>query len=74
MPTIFSLKNFYLSHIRTGLNGFSNFFVFSKIFAKNVCPVVVDYADTASAIVSGADPASSTTVLMHCRIIVCVIL
>ena len=39
-------------------NGFANFFVFAKIFAKNVCPrslcghrvsAVNDYADTLSA-------------------------
>ena len=56
----FLLKRFDLGPIWTGKNGFANFFVFAKIFAKNVCPrsqqirwhrfsIFNDYADIVSA-------------------------
>ena len=51
-PFLFLLKRFDLGPIWTGENGFTHFFVFAKIFAKNMClsvSVVNDYADTVSA-------------------------
>ena len=53
----FWLKRLDLDPIWTGKNDFANFFVFAKIFAKNMCPcsqqlrrhrvsLVNDYADT----------------------------
>ena len=55
----FIKKNLHLRPIGTGKNDFAKFFIFAKIFAKNVCPcsqrlswygvsVVNDYADTMS--------------------------
>ena len=56
--------HFFAQKIRPGphMNGFANFFVFAKIFAKNVCPrsqrlrwhgvnVVNDYADSYTIII-----------------------
>ena len=56
----FWLKRLDLGPIWTGKNDFANFFVFAKIFTKNVCPysqqlpghhasLANDYADTVSA-------------------------
>ena len=50
----FYQKNLHLGPIWTGKNGFTQFFVFTKILAKNMLPlsgwhnisVVIDYADT----------------------------
>ena len=52
--TLFIKKNLHLGPIWTGKNGFTQFFVFTKILAKNMLPlsgwhnisVVIDYADT----------------------------
>ena len=37
-PIFFGLKRFYLGPVWIGKNSFANFFVFAKIFTKNVCP------------------------------------